>query len=97
MDMRPLGDTGLVVSVIGFGAFKIGRNQKTKYAEAYDLPEQPEVDALLDRLIEEGISLIDTAPAYGCSEERIGRWLKRSGARDRIVLATKVGERPSAP
>ena len=92
MDMRPLGDTGLEVSVIGFGAFKIGRNQKTKYAEAYDLPDQSEVEDLLDTILDQGITLIDTAPAYGSSEQRIGRWLKRSGARDRVVLATKVGE-----
>ncbi|MEE2681240.1 MAG: aldo/keto reductase [Planctomycetota bacterium] len=92
MDLRPLGATGVEVSMIGFGAFKIGRNQKTKYAESYDLPGQEEVDQLLDTITDAGISLIDTAPAYGCSEERIGAWLKRSGARNRIILATKVGE-----
>ena len=93
MDLRPLGTTGLEVSPIGFGAFKIGRNQKTKYDHHYELPDQQEVDELLHALLESGITLLDTAPAYGCSEDRIGRFLRHSGARDRVVLATKVGER----
>ena len=92
MALRPLGTTGLKVSSVGFGAFKIGRNQKTKYAESYELPDQAEVDSLMDTILDAGITLVDTAPAYGCSEQRIGTYLQRSGARDRIVLATKVGE-----
>ena len=47
MELRPLGNTGLEVSPIGFGAFKIGRNQKTKYEHHYELPDQAQVDALL--------------------------------------------------
>ncbi len=35
---RSFGVSGLTVSPIGFGAFKVGRNQKTKYPSAYDLP-----------------------------------------------------------
>ena len=46
-DRRPLGRTGLAVSPIGFGAFKIGRNQKTKYPAAYDLPSESAVERLL--------------------------------------------------
>jgi aryl-alcohol dehydrogenase-like predicted oxidoreductase len=92
MALRALGNTGLEVSSIGFGAFKIGRNQKTKYAEAYELPGQQEVNALMDTILEAGINLVDTAPAYGCSEQRIGAYLRSSGTRDRIVLCTKVGE-----
>ena len=92
MELRPLGTTGLAVSPIGFGAFKIGRNQKTKYAQHYDLPDQDTVDRLLHALLESGITLFDTAPAYGSSEERIGSFLGRSGLRDRLVLSTKVGE-----
>lgn len=92
MDLRTLGTTGLHVAPIGFGAFKIGRNEKIKYAEGYELPSDDEVDALLARLLDAGINLIDTAPAYGTSEEQIGRFLKASGRRDDIVLATKVGE-----
>ena len=92
MALNPLGTTGLEVSPIGFGAFKIGRNQKTKYTEHYELPEPPQVDALLNTILEAGINLFDTAPAYGVSEERIGSFLRDSGRRERVVLATKVGE-----
>jgi aryl-alcohol dehydrogenase-like predicted oxidoreductase len=87
---RPLGRTGLCVSPIGFGAFKIGRNEKTKYPTAYDLPTASDVDRLLSGLLDLGINYIDTAPAYGASEERIGQFL--APRRREFVLATKVGE-----
>lgn len=93
MELRPLGNTGLSVSAIGFGAFKIGRNQKTKYPDAYELPDERSVGTLLEGVLECGINLIDTAPAYGLSEERIGRFLAGDALRERVVLATKVGER----
>jgi aryl-alcohol dehydrogenase-like predicted oxidoreductase len=88
--LRPLGRTGLAISPIGFGAFKIGRNQKTKYAASYDLPSDEQVSELLGGMLDLGINYIDTAPAYGTSEERIGRAI--SGRRSEFVLATKVGE-----
>ncbi|HEV8067685.1 MAG TPA: aldo/keto reductase [Planctomycetaceae bacterium] len=88
--LHPLGRTGLAISPIGFGAFKIGRNQKTKYAAAYELPSDEQVAKLLDGLLDLGINYIDTAPAYGTSEERIGRAI--SARRSEFVLATKVGE-----
>lgn len=87
---RPIGRTGLTVSPIGFGAFKIGRNQGIKYAEGYDLPDEATCGRLLDGVLDLGIDLVDTAPAYGVSEERIGRYL--AGRRDEFVLSTKVGE-----
>jgi aryl-alcohol dehydrogenase-like predicted oxidoreductase len=88
--LRPLGRTGFSVSPIGFGAFKIGRNQKTKYSAAYELPSDEQVAELLDGLLDLGINYIDTAPAYGTSEERIGRAI--AARRSEFVLATKVGE-----
>jgi aryl-alcohol dehydrogenase-like predicted oxidoreductase len=88
--LRPLGRTGFAISPIGFGAFKIGRNQKTKYSAAYDLPSDEQVAELLDGLLDMGINYIDTAPAYGTSEERIGRAIAER--RPEFVLATKVGE-----
>jgi aryl-alcohol dehydrogenase-like predicted oxidoreductase len=88
--LRPLGRTGFAISPIGFGAFKIGRNQKTKYSAAYDLPSDEQIAELLDGLLALGINYIDTAPAYGTSEERIGR--ATTGRRSEFVLATKVGE-----
>ena len=94
MDYRPLtrrfAAHGLQPSVVGFGAFKIGRNEGIKYAAGYDLPDDAAVAALLDRVIDLGITLIDTAPAYGTSEERLGQHL--AGRRDQLLLSTKVGE-----
>jgi aryl-alcohol dehydrogenase-like predicted oxidoreductase len=87
---RPLGKTGLCVSPIGFGAFKIGRNEKTKYAESYALPDEFAVTRLLNAVLDLGITHIDTAPAYGLSEERIGRSIAHR--RHEFVLSTKVGE-----
>jgi aryl-alcohol dehydrogenase-like predicted oxidoreductase len=90
MEARTLGRTGLKVSPIGFGAFKIGRNQKVKYPKPYDLPAEAEVETLLNAILDAGVSYIDTAPAYGLSEERIGRSIAHR--RDEFVLSTKVGE-----
>ncbi len=90
MDHRPLGRTGLTVRPISFGAFKIGRNEKTKYARGYALPTDSEVERLLNGLLDIGINLIDTAPAYGTSEERIGKAI--SHRRRDFILSTKVGE-----
>lgn len=75
---------------IGFGAFKIGRNQAAKYPGAFDLPDDRDVDVLLNGVLDLGINLIDTAPAYGLSEERIGRFLAHR--RGEFILSTKVGE-----
>lgn len=90
MDRRVLGRTGLSVSPIGFGAFKIGRNQGIKYDRGYELPDDAAVRTLIDGMLELGVNLFDTAPAYGSSEERLGAAL--AGRRDRVVLTTKVGE-----
>lgn len=93
MDIPPrrrLGRTGLRVSPIGFGAFKIGRNEGIKYAEGYDLPDDEASDRLLHRVLDLGIDLVDTAPAYGSSEARIGRALR--DRREEFTLSTKVGE-----
>ena len=87
---RPLGRTGMAVSPIGFGAFKIGRNQKIKYAEAYELPDEDQSARLLRAVVDMGINYIDTAPAYGLSEERVGRAL--AARRADIIVSTKVGE-----
>jgi aryl-alcohol dehydrogenase-like predicted oxidoreductase len=90
MVRRKLGNTGLSVSPISFGAFKIGRNEKIKYAQSYPLPSEEETAKLLNGILDIGINLIDTAPAYGLSEERIGRHIGHR--RTEFILATKVGE-----
>lgn len=90
MVRRVLGKSNLSVSPIGFGAFKIGRNQGIKYAHGYDLPELKAVQVLLDGALDLGINYVDTAPAYGLSEERLGNALQHR-IRD-LVISTKVGE-----
>ena len=90
VDKRRLGRTGIEVSPIGFGAFKIGRNTGIKYRHGYDLPDERGVERVLCGVLDMGINYIDTAPAYGVSEQRLGRAL--AGRRDEIVLSTKVGE-----
>lgn len=91
MQLRPLGQSGLLVTPLAFGAFKIGRNEKVKYPQPYDLPDDATVERLLNGVLDAGIKLIDTAPAYGLSEERVGKYL--SHRRGEFVLSTKVGER----
>lgn len=85
-----MGHTAMKLSPIGFGAFKIGRNRGIKYPRSYDLPDEALVDRLLNGVLDLGIRYIDTAPAYGVSEERIGRAIGHR--RDEFVLSTKVGE-----
>src|SRR4051812_24720467 len=87
---RPLGSTGLTVSMLGLGTVKFGRNQKVKYPEAFDLPSDAQIEGLLDVALEAGINLLDTAPAYGVSEERLGKLL--GSRRDQFVIVTKTGE-----
>lgn len=90
MRLRQLGNTDIQLSPIGFGAFKIGRNQGTKYPTAYDLPDMDAVSRLLNGVLDMGINHIDTAPAYGLSEERIGKTIAHR--RDEYILSSKVGE-----
>lgn len=86
---RRLGQTGMEVSCLGLGTVKFGRNQEVKYPTSFALPEDSEVLALLDQAKQAGINLIDTAPAYGNSEQRLGRLLN---AREEWIICTKVGE-----
>lgn len=90
MQYRPLGNTGASISALGFGAFKIGRNQQIKYSKAYELPDDATTERLLNSVLDLGINHIDTAPAYGISEERIGQFLAHR--RSEFLLSTKIGE-----
>jgi aryl-alcohol dehydrogenase-like predicted oxidoreductase len=65
--------------------------------------DEPTSFELLDRFVDAGGTLIDTADCYafwmgsragGQSESVIGRWLRRSGRRDAVYLSTKVGAEP---
>lgn len=91
MDYGHLGRSGLLVSSLGLGTMNFGMTA-----------DEDASAAVLDTAVGAGINLIDTADVYGgpqspdmkqgygISEEIIGRWLKRTGRRDEIVLATKA-------
>ncbi|MET1077529.1 MAG: aldo/keto reductase [Pseudomonas sp.] len=87
---RPLGSSGLRVSPLGLGTVKLGRDQGVKYPQGFRIPDDQEARQLLDLARSLGINLIDTAPAYGRSEERLGPLLR--GQRDDWVIVSKVGE-----
>jgi len=84
-----LGPSGIDVSVLGLGTVKFGRNQEVKYPATFSLPSDQELVAMLDQARSLGINLLDTAPAYGSSEQRLGRLLTD---RQDWVICTKVGE-----
>ncbi len=94
MRYRTLGRTGLRVSEVGFGAWAIGGPSKLGaveigWGEVDDAMSLRAVEAAYDA----GVTFFDTADAYGAgrSEELIGKALKSK--RDRVVIATKVGNR----
>jgi len=82
---RMLGNQGLQVSAIGLGC--LGMSQ------SYGTPDDQESIATIHRAVELGVTLFDTAEAYGPfkNEELLGRALK--GKRDQVVIATKFGWR----
>ena len=88
MDYRILGNTGLRVSALCFGAMLFG--EVTDEKASHDL---------LDGFIDRGGTFIDTSNNYsrGASEEILGRWLARRKRED-LVVATKVrGQMSDAP
>lgn len=89
---QPFGSTGLHFSPLGFGTVKIGRNQNVKNAcgDFFELPSDKQVEMLLDTCLELGVNFIDTAPAYGISEARLGKLMGRR--RDDFILMSKTGE-----
>lgn len=90
MFYRTLGNTGIQVSALGFGTVKFGRNVGVKYPQSFVIPDDREARALLDLARDLGINLLDTAPAYGNSEERLGKLLKDD--RKQWLICSKVGE-----
>ena len=89
MERRPLGKTGFDVAPLAFGGNVLGWTAD----EAMSL-------RLLDRFVDAGFNLIDTADSYsrwvaghqgGESEAIIGRWISGRGRHDDVVIATKVG------
>ena len=72
----PLGDTGLMVSEVGFGGIPLTR------------VAPQDVEPLLGRALDLGFRFFDTARMYGDSEEKLGRGL--AGRREMVVLASKT-------
>ena len=92
LPLSPASIPWSAVSPLGLGTVKFGRNQGVKYpgGEGFALPADKEIEALLDLAIECGINLLDTAPAYGIAEERLGQLM--GARRDKFFLVTKTGE-----
>jgi aryl-alcohol dehydrogenase-like predicted oxidoreductase len=80
---RTLGRTGAEVTVLGYGAMELRGEPRGPALEDAD------AGRLLDAVLDEGITLIDTSIDYGRSEELIGRYL--SSRRDEYFLASKCG------
>lgn len=89
MEIRPLGSTGIDVSVLGLGTVKFGRNEQVKYPAGFEIPDDKTVTEILELAWSLGINFIDTAPAYGTSEQRLGQLLPN---RHDWIIETKVGE-----
>jgi len=90
MDMRELGQSGLKIAPLAFGGNVLGWTADATAS-----------CAILDAFVDGGFNLIDTADVYsawapghqgGESETVIGDWLKKSGRRDRVLIATKVAK-----
>lgn len=93
MEKRKLGNSGLEIAplILGGNVFGWTANEKTSFQ-------------LLDAFIANGFNCIDTADVYsrwakgnkgGESEKIIGKWIKKCGKRDSVIIATKVGKEMS--
>ena len=89
MKKRKLGNTGIYIAPLALGTNVFGWT--IDQARSFDI---------LDAFVDGGFNLIDTADSYstwaagnkgGESETIIGNWLKKSGKRDKVIIATKVG------
>ena len=90
MTPAPFARDSVRPSRIGLGTVKLGRTQGLKYPSAHELPDDAHVNALFDAARELGVTVVDTAPAYGLAEERVGAAIEHD--RDRWLLVSKVGE-----
>jgi len=86
MKYRKLGKTGWDISEVSLGTWQLGG----KWGQDFD---EKTAMQILERSIEKGINLIDTADVYndGLSEKAIGRFLKKTGKK--IYIATKAGRK----
>src|SRR5689334_18538686 len=90
MNYRPLGNTGIQVSEIGFGTWGIG-GATTDGANSYSATDDAVSLSALNKALEVGINFFDTANIYGYghAEELLGRAFSKK--RDKAIIASKVG------
>jgi len=86
MEQISIGDTGLTTSRIGLGTWAIG-------GWMWGGTDEKQSIATIRAAVEQGVTLIDTAPVYGFgrSEEILGKALAEGGLRKHVQIATKVG------
>lgn len=92
---KPLGNTGIMLSKLGLGTVKFGRNTQVKYPHSFQVPSLLEITELLELSLELGINTLDTAPAYGDSEAKLGLVFadnSNSIKRENFKLISKAGE-----
>lgn len=82
MEQRPLGRTGRLLSVVGFGGIVVMDE------------EQADADRYVAEAIDRGVNYFDVAPSYGNAEERLGPALRPY--RESVFLACKTGKRTRA-
>lgn len=97
MKYRTLGKTGLKLSEVGMGTWQLAGKPW-----GWDAPDEKESMKALHRFVDLGGNFIDTAWVYGrvdepedekgdhCSEELIGEFIKESGNRDKVIIASKI-------
>lgn len=97
MKYRTLGKTGLKVSEVGMGTWQLAGRPW-----GWDAPDEEESMKTLNRFVELGGNFIDTAWVYGrveesgdkkgihSSEELIGEFIKKSGSRNKVIIASKI-------
>ncbi|CAM2916945.1 aldo/keto reductase [Paenibacillus sediminis] len=86
MERTVLGSSGIEVSRIGLGTWAMG-------GWMWGGTDEGQSIRTILHALDEGINLLDTAPAYGAgrSEEIVGEAIRQYGKRDQVVIATKVG------
>ena len=82
---RVLGNTGLEISVLGFGSLEL-RGIVAGVGRSID---ETRAETILNQVLDSGINYIDTSVDYGDSEKRIGKLI--SARRSEFILATKCG------
>ena len=96
MRLRKLGNTGLTASEVSLGTAEIGLDYGFKGSPQYSRPAIRDSIRLIHRCVDRGINWLDTARAYGDSEEIIGQALKDLSPRPRIsskvIFDSPVGD-----